>query len=428
MTTQTSLVRSACLFLAVLCLLLAACGGEREAPNTVSDTIDPVLAKKLRDLGYVGTGPAIPDGEPLGVVFHDPQRAAAGVNLLINAHFCNAQLIDMDGKLRHQWQYEPCYRWGNAVLAPNGDLLVMGRRPHEGDPRSAFESRYLIRYNWSGETVWERPMSAHHDVDVDLQGRIWTLDYDLRIVPEFGETVPTRDNAIVVMDSEGNVQERVSLLDLLRSAPALLTLQPPGMRQFEGGEEVDLFHTNAVETMRQTQLIGSDPIFVEDGLLVCVRNQDTLAIVDWSEKKLIWAWGQGILSGPHDATLLPNGNVLAFDNGLGRNWSRVIEVDPRTNEIVWEWRDGDDPTAFYTKTRGSNQRLANGNTLMVESESGVVIEVDPEGELVWKLINPNVTEAREPSVIVRVRRFEGLTYEQLDAAVRSGKGLPFVVD
>ena len=62
---------------------------------------------------------------------------------------------------------------------------------------------------------------------------------------------------------------------------------------------------------------------VEDAILVCVRNQDLLAIVDWSEKRLLWAWGPGELSGPHDATLLPNGNVLAFDNGLGRDWSRV---------------------------------------------------------------------------------------------------------
>jgi len=428
MSTQTSLRKLSFISAVAVCLLLAACGGDPEPTEPASDAIDPAIVDKLKALGYVGTGPAIPEGTPLGVVLHDPERAAPGLNLLTNAHFCSAQLIEMDGTLRHQWEYKPCFRWGNAVLASNGDLLVMGRRPHNPDPQSAYDSRYLARFNWDGELLWERPMSAHHDVDVDTQGRIWTLDYDLRFVDEFGDKTPLRDNSVVVMDAVGEVQERVSLLELLKSSPELFTLQPGTSRMFEGGAELDLFHANVVETMRQPQLVGRDPIYADDAVLLCVRNQDTLALIDWSEKRLLWAWGQGILSGPHDATLLPNGHILAFDNGLGRDWSRVIEVDPLTNKIVWEWRDEEDPKAFYSKTRGANQRLSNGNTLIVESESGEVFEIDGKGDVVWRLINPNVTDAREPSVIVRIRRFENLSYEQLEEAVESGAGLPFVVD
>jgi len=413
---------------AAVCLLLTACGGDPEPTAPTADEIDPAVVDKLKALGYVSVGAAIPEDTPLGVVLHDPERAAPGLNLLTNAHFCSAQLIEMDGTLRHQWEYKPCFRWGNAVLASNGDLLVMGRRPHNPDPASAYKSRYLARFNWDGDLLWERPMSAHHDVDVDSRGRIWTLDYELRHVEQFGDKTPLRDNAVVVMDAAGEVQERVSLLELLTSSPELFTLQPGTLRMFEGAAELDLFHANVVETMRQTALVGRDPIYTDDAVLLCIRNQDTLALIDWSEKKLLWAWGQGILSGPHDATLLPNGHILAFDNGLGRDWSRVIEVDPLTNKIVWEWRDDEDPKAFYSKTRGANQRLANGNTLIVESESGEVFEVDGEGQVVWRLINPNVTDAREPSVIVRIRRFEDLSYEQLAAAVESGEGLPFVVD
>ena len=62
------------------------------------------------------------------------------------------------------------------------------------------------------------------------------------------------------------------------------------------------------------------------------------ALRDWKTKRIVWSWGQDEISGPHDATLLANGNVLLFDNGLGRDWSRVIEVDPFTREIVWEYR------------------------------------------------------------------------------------------
>jgi hypothetical protein len=46
----------------------------------------------------------------------------------------------------------------------------------------------------------------------------------------------------------------------------------------------------------------------------------------------------------HDPRPLPNGNLLIFDNGPHRRdhpapYSRVIEVDPRTRAIVWEYRD-----------------------------------------------------------------------------------------
>lgn len=36
---------------------------------------------------------------------------------------------------------------------------------------------------------------------------------------------------------------------------------------------------------------------------------------------------------PRDAQLLPNGNVLVSDYGK----DRVVEIDPTTNVIVWQW-------------------------------------------------------------------------------------------
>ena len=43
---------------------------------------------------------------------------------------------------------------------------------------------------------------------------------------------------------------------------------------------------------------------------------------------------------------------------------------------------------MYTKNCGTNQRLANGNTLVTESENGRAIEVTPRGQIVWEYINP----------------------------------------
>ena len=418
----------AMLGLALLLFMPACSGGSSNEPaQPDARQIDSAEIERLRALGYVGVGPALPPEAAAGVLTHVEARAADGVNFFVNAHFCTAQLMDMRGQILHSWSREPCFRWGNAVLAPNGDLIVMGRLPHAATPQAAREARYLERMDWNGESLWRRGMTAHHDVDLAPDGRLLTLDYELRIVPEIDEQTPVRENSIVVLDRAGAILERVSLTELLTSAPDLFTLQPGRARRFEGAPEIDTLHSNSIEWIRQPALVGTQPIYSEDSILICIRNQDTLAIVDWSEKRLIWAWGQGQLSGPHDATLLPNGNILAFDNGLGRNWSRVVEVDPLERKIVWEWR-AEDPQSFYSRTRGANQRLTNGNTLIVESDNGRAFEVTADGEIVWEFLNPNMTEKREPSVIVRMRRFEGTSYADLEARIARGENLPFRID
>jgi outer membrane protein assembly factor BamB len=87
--------------------------------------------------------------------------------------------------------------------------------------------------------------------------------------------------------------------------------------------------------------------------------------------------------------MLDSGHILIFDNGTYREWSRVVEMDPATGRIVWEYR-GDPPEAFYSKWRGSNQRFPNGNTLICESERGHVFEVAENGEIVWEFWNPDL--------------------------------------
>jgi hypothetical protein len=63
-------------------------------------------------------------------------------------------------------------------------------------------------------------------------------------------------------------------------------------------------------------------------------------------------------------------------------YSRAIEVNPATNEIVWKYQDK--PTWSFFNA----QRLPNGNTLITESSFGRMFEVTKEGEIVWEYVNP----------------------------------------
>ena len=85
--------------------------------------------------------------------------------------------------------------------------------------------------------------------------------------------------------------------------------------------------------------------------------------------------------------ILENGNLLVFDNRSLGEQSRVLEYNPRSLEIVWEYR-GNDQYPLYSKIRSQQQRLGNGNVLITESNTARLLEVNRQGELVWEYYYP----------------------------------------
>jgi hypothetical protein len=115
-------------------------------------------------------------------------------------------------------------------------------------------------------------------------------------------------------------------------------------------------------------------------------------MIERSTGNIVWRLGSPPLAQQHDPRPLTNGNLLIFDNGTHRRdhpgtFSRVIEIDPRTNAIVWEYAD---PALFefFSPYLGSAQRLSNGNTLICEGSHGRIFEVTPECEVVWEYVSP----------------------------------------
>jgi hypothetical protein len=80
--------------------------------------------------------------------------------------------------------------------------------------------------------------------------------------------------------------------------------------------------------------------------------------------------------GLHDASLLPNGNLLTQSG-----WTKTVEIDP-SGKTVWEYdsatSNGNQGTPLEVH---SVYRLPNGHTMIAESGVGRIIEVDREGKL-----------------------------------------------
>jgi hypothetical protein len=170
-----------------------------------------------------------------------------------------------------------------------------------------------------------------------------------------------------------------------------------------------------------THLNSLDVMPNGDTVFSC-RSNSRVGIIDAASKQLRWKYGAPDVVHQHHASALPNGNVQIFDNGMhriGMPYSRVVEVDPRSSTIVWEYA-GEPPEQFFSGHISGAERQPNGNVLICEGASGRVFEVTRRGETVWEWVSPFVinNQGRQRPWLFRVYRypadFAGLQGKTLD--------------
>ena len=101
-------------------------------------------------------------------------------------------------------------------------------------------------------------------------------------------------------------------------------------------------------------------------------------------------------------------------------FSRVIEVDPATNQIVWKYQEANLHN-FFSPRISNAQRLPNGNTLINEGFFGRFFEVTSAGDVVWEYVNPYFGRSSDPvqhqtNHVFRAYRY---TEEEIERARRS---------
>ena len=398
---QPTHATTARLTLLVAALTAASLGCESSPNPETSVELSKEEIEGLEALGYVDFGEPEPTSQ-VGVVEHQADKVAPGYLLYVERYFATATLIDREGNVVRSWTDPHAGHWSHMELLDNGDLLGTGSmRNHEGVPDWYTETRqYMIRFSWDGRILWRAKIGAHHDAEELPDGRLAVLTKRRRKIPQLSDEFDTVDNLVTLTKADGEVIRSVSIFESLAKRPDLITIDkrrpmPLGPK----GKGIDIVHANSVEWILRPDLQEKSPIFAPQNVLVSLRHQDSAVIINSEKQEVVWAWGQGELMGPHDATLLENGHILIFDNGMERQWSRVLEVDPLTREVVWEYQDPKDKMAFYTRSRGGAQRLPNGNTLITSSDQGRAFEVTPSGERVWHFINPRGDDNRRATLI-----------------------------
>ena len=372
-------------------LLLACLASCSDAESPQQELPDGVDIAKLQQLGYADYLEVEDGSRPSGGVIHDAAAMQPGVNLLSIHKLCSARLVDAEGAILHEWS-RPGKVWGHADLQPDGSILV---------PTVEEDGSFLVKLDWRNRLVWRLPFQAHHDVEVLADGRIATLTFRWRDMPSISADADVRDEQLLLLDAEGKPLAEYSLIEMLERAPDWTFLPVEAAKVKGERARIDLLHANSVEWMRPGWSAWN-PLFAEGNVLVSMRHQNRVVLLRPETGELLWSWGLGSMLGQHDATALPNGNVLIFDNGLGREWSQVLEVDPTTDKVVWQWQ-APQREGFYTLARGAAQRLENGNTLLVDSDHGHAFEITAAGKVVWEYYQPGAGD-RVPA-IVRMKRF-----------------------
>ncbi|HSD49179.1 MAG TPA: arylsulfotransferase family protein, partial [Actinomycetota bacterium] len=344
----------------------AACSDpEPESPPPAPEGAEvEAQLELLGDLGYTeyadSTG-ALPS--EAGLVFRDAAASWPGYDLITSNPGAITELVAPDGSVVKTWSGTGSTSLRAELLA-NGDLLQIGRVGEVPNAR-----RYLVRLDWNGRELWRRDIDAHHDFEITPAGEILIITNEY--VRE-GSGRPMLSDRLTLLSPDGEVLREVSLRDAILAAPEILPLHVTR----------DLLHTNSVASMHVPELADRHPIYGPDRVLVSLRNQNAIAVVDVRQGRIVWAWGRGEILQQHDASLLPGGHILLFDNGdASRRWSRVVELDPIAGRIAWEYR-APRPEDFYSRFRGTAQALPNGNVLIGSSDQGVAFEVTREGRTV----------------------------------------------
>jgi hypothetical protein len=342
-------------------------------------------------------------------------------------------LIDMNKSVIHTWSLHGF----PAKMLPGGSIIG-DREVNEVD-----EYQYIAQEDWQGTIVWEFHnwsdgwARQHHDFErqgnpvgyyapgqdfVD-NGTTLVLARSTLINRSINLIMPLDDDVIYEVDWNGNLTGFVwhanehyqeMGFSLWAKLGILHQIMPYLFRStFQGW-----LHMNTISELGENHWYDEgDSRFNPRNIILDSRQASFMAIIDRTTGKIVWRIGPdyskntevgqklGPIIGMHNAHMIPKGlpgegNILVFDNGgyagyglsglpirYLRFYSRVLEFNPVTYDLVWEYEKKDKPR-FYSDRISGAQRLLNGNTLICEGSRGRVFEVTPEKTIVWEYVYP----------------------------------------
>lgn len=311
----------------------------------------------------------------------------------------NGKLIDKTGKILKNYKYKYI-----GIIDKNNKNNYIAQKSYESPNWGMFDEH--------DNPIWVNDTSAiHHDIQITNKNTIITLNkeshkYKNRMV-EF-DTIEEYDLTGKLLETWSSWKNFKQIkkyhkslnLDFPKLFPKLKFDFCKSKNTSIWDGNYDYYHFNSIQTLPKNKLEKTDKRFQNGNLLISCRHGSMIFILDKKTKQIVWFISQfdikDEIQGQHGPKMLKNGNILIFDNGRYRKWSRVIELNPISLNIEWEYKKEN----FFTEAQGFAQKLENGNILITESEKGRIFEITKQKELVWEYYTPfkqNKTNSSFPS-------------------------------
>jgi hypothetical protein len=284
-----------------------------------------------------------------------------------------ARLVAFGPRGNVRWVYEPeDVVWSYDIdPLPNGDLFLVATIREDGEGKTKF-----LRFDPGNQSVvWSTVADFHDTHDADL------LDDERIAVANMRDPDP----------ANGTNGDSLAIYDRTTGETTWEWRFDPHYPSSAGGNYSDDWtHVNDIDVVR-----GGD------AFLASPRNLDQVVLVDRSTGDIDLRLGRddrfSVLRKQHNPQLLtsedgrPTLLVADSDN------ERVVEYQLREGANATAGTAGPDGAWERTWTLGGDDafnwprdadRLPGGNTLVGDSKHNRVLEVTPEGEVVWEVYAP----------------------------------------
>lgn len=396
-----------------------------------------------------------------GVTIYEPDRCWNGYTLLSsmaghqpdpNGPMYNAILVDMEGNLIKEWAFGIArQRWPFKIF-PGGYVWGGGQLP-SGE-------KTLTLMDWDGNIIRQMDTNYAHHHDYQREGNpVGYYAPGAEPMIEGGKTLvlgnfypdpnltahvsefPLFDDIVWELDWDSNVLWQWKGWEHFEQMGFDAAAREAIMMNCVGRNESDWLHANSASWLGPNKWYDQGDLrFHPENVILSFRSANITIIVarhdhplgEWVSGDVVWRVGPdysehkaGQIIGQHNPHMIPQGlpgagNILVFDNGGNaghgavvpglnrgtypnklRDFTRVLEYDPVTLDLVWEYKqpnptadydgDGDikgNERKFFSSFISGAQRLENGNTLICEGACGRIFEVTTERDIVWEYVSP----------------------------------------
>lgn len=391
-----------------------------------------------------------------GIVLNT-EAAYNGYTLLAPSSANDVYLLDNCGHVVNSWQSE--FKPGLVNYLDNEGNLLRAKRIFGTVFNAGGIGGGIEKFNWEGKLIWNIEIAGenehqHHDFEIMPNGNILVLAWERRttsdaleygrnpsLLPENGiwpekifEIKPIGiDSAEVVWEWhlwDHLIQDYDPLsrnYGDVAATPGKLDINFFGGGELPGNPQADWIHANALDYNPEL-----------DQILFSSRNMNEIYVIDHSTTTAEAAIDQGgkygkggdflyrygnpqsyrmgdesdqVLFSQHDvhwveAGLPGEGNIMCFNNGIGRpegNISTADEIVPPIDangnyilengvygpdETLWSYGLSENDMEFFSQRISGVQRQPNGNTLICIGNGGTLIEVNEAKKIVWYYLNP----------------------------------------